>query len=232
MLLEICANSFQSAKNAQEAGAHRIELCQALSLGGITPSYGLLKKVKKELSIETYVLIRPRSGDFCYSDSEFEVMKRDIQICKELGFKGIVSGVLKTDRALDVERTKELVELAKPLLFTFHRAFDEVQNPELVLQQLIELGVERILTSGQKPKAMDGINLLKELHKQADNKITIMPGSGINAENAKQFKEAGFKEIHASTTKPIETNLESTLFGDIQLESNMEEMKSILKVIS
>jgi copper homeostasis protein len=232
MLLEICANSFQSAKNAQEAGAHRIELCQALSLGGITPSYGLLKKVKKELSIETYVLIRPRSGDFCYSDSEFEVMKRDIQICKELGFKGIVSGVLKTDRTLDVGRTKELVELAKPLLFTFHRAFDEVQNPELVLQQLIELGVERILTSGQKPKAMDGINLLKELHKQADNKITIMPGSGINAENAKQFKEAGFKEIHASATKPIETNLESTLFGDIQLESNMEEMKSILKVIS
>ena len=141
MILEICANSFQSAKNAQEAGAHRVELCQEISVGGITPSYGLLKKVKSALSIETMVLIRPRSGNFCYSTADFDVMIRDIQFCKELGFQGIVSGVLNEDNTIDIKRTKELIALSKPLSFTFHRAFDEVQNPEKALLQLIELKV-------------------------------------------------------------------------------------------
>ena len=232
MKLEICANSFQSAKNAQEAGAHRIELCQELSVGGITPSYGLLKKVKAALQIETYVLIRPRSGDFCYSLTEFDVMKKDIEYCKKLGFQGIVSGVLKENKTLDLERTKELIQLSKPLSFTFHRAFDEVPNPDIAIQQLIELGVDRILTSGQKSTAKKGITLLKKLHQQADNKIIIMPGSGVNATNAKLFKDAGFKEIHASASKPISNQNESAIFESIQTESNIDEIKSILKAIS
>lgn len=232
MILEICANSFQSAKNAQEAGADRIELCQELSVGGITPSYGLLKKVKKELSIETMVLIRPRSGNFCYSTADFDVMIRDIQFCKELGFQGIVSGVLNEDNTIDIKRTKELIALSKPLSFTFHRAFDEVQNPEKALLQLIELKVARILTSGQESSAEKGINLLKKLSHQAGNKITIMPGSGINVSNAKLFKDAGFTDIHTSASKPINKVVNASVFKTIQSESNIDEIKSILNAIS
>ena len=129
MQLEICANSYQSAMNAQKAGAHRIELCSELSIGGITPSYQLLKKVMKNLHIPVHVLIRPRGGDFIYSKEEFEMMKENILICKELGSKGIVSGVLHTDNRIDIKRTQELIALSKPLSFTFHRAFDEVPEP-------------------------------------------------------------------------------------------------------
>ena len=200
MKLEICANSYQSAKNAQEAGAHRIELCQELSVGGITPSYGLLKKVIEELDIPVFVLIRPRSGNFVYSDDEFQIMKNDIQVCKDLGCKGIVSGVLKSDNTLDVGRTKVLIELSKPLPFTFHRAFDEVKNPKETLLQLIELGADRVLTSGQKATAEEGLEFLKELNVLAENRIKILAGGGITSKNANLFKEAGLTEIHASAS--------------------------------
>jgi len=200
MKLEICANTYQSAKNALEAGAHRIELCQELSVGGITPSYGLLKKVIEELDIPVFVLIRPRSGNFVYSDDEFQIMKNDIQLCKDLGCKGIVSGVLKPDSTLDDERTKVLINLAKPLSFTFHRAFDEVKNPKAALLQLVELGADRVLTSGQKVTAEEGLELLKELNVLAENRITILAGGGISSKNANLFKEAGLSEIHASAS--------------------------------
>ncbi|MDH7913330.1 copper homeostasis protein CutC [Winogradskyella sp. SYSU M77433] len=200
MKLEICANSYQSAKNACDAGAHRIELCQELSVGGITPSYGLLKKVIEELDIPVFVLIRPRSGNFVYSDDEFQIMKNDIQVCKDLGCKGIVSGILKPDDTIDVERTKILIDLAKPLSFTFHRAFDEVKNPKEALLQLIELGANRVLTSGKKTTAEEGLDLLKELNVLAKNRITILAGGGITSKNANLFKEAGLTEIHASAS--------------------------------
>lgn len=200
MKLEICANSYQSAKNACNAGAHRIELCQEISVGGITPSYGLLKKVIEELDIPTFVLIRPRSGNLVYSDDEFQIMKTDIQLCKDLGCNGIVSGVLKPDNTLDVERTKVLIELSKPLPFTFHRAFDEVKNPKAALLQLVELGADRVLTSGQKVTAEEGLELLKELNVLAENRITILAGGGISSKNANLFKEAGLSEIHASAS--------------------------------
>lgn len=200
MKLEICANSYQSAKNAQEAGAHRIELCQELSVGGITPSFGLLKKVIEELDVPVFVLIRPRSGNFVYSDDEFQIMKNDIQACKDLGCKGIVSGVLKPDNTLDEERTKILIDLAKPLSFTFHRAFDEVKNPKEALLQLIELSANRVLTSGQKATAEEGLELLKELNVLAENRITILAGGGITSKNVNLFKEAGLTEIHASAS--------------------------------
>ena len=229
MKLEICANSYQSAKNALEAGAHRIELCQELSVGGITPSYGLLKKVIEELDIPTFVLIRPRSGNFVYSDDEFQIMKNDIQICKDLGCKGIVSGVLKPDNTLDKERTKVLIDLAKPLSFTFHRAFDEVKNPKNVLLQLIELGANRVLTSGQKTTAEEGLDLLKELNVLAENRITILAGGGITSKNANLFKEAGLTEIHASASSTKKVN--DGMFSVPITFSDPLKIKAILNAI-
>lgn len=229
MKLEICANSYQSAKNAQEAGAHRIELCQELSVGGITPSYGLIKQVKENLNIPTYVLIRPRSGNFVYTDDEFEVMKKDIQTCKDLGCDGIVSGVLKEDKTIDLKRTKEFVELSKPLRFTFHRAFDEVKNPKEALKQLIDLGIECVLTSGQKSSVEEGLSLLKELQKIANGRITILAGGGISPKNASKFKEAGLKEIHASASIKIEQ--EHSMFGMTQTVSDLKIIKAILNEV-
>nr|WP_321236588.1 copper homeostasis protein CutC [uncultured Psychroserpens sp.] len=232
MLLEICANSYQSAKNAKDAGAHRIELCSELAVGGITPSYGLIKQVVHELAIETFVLIRPRSGNFCYSEDEFDIIKNDIQICKDLGCQGIVSGVLNPDNTIDVERTRELVKLTRPLPFTFHRAFDIVPNQESALKQLIKLGIDKVLTSGQYPKAIVGLSALKTLKRQAQNRITILVGGGINSKNVKSFKDAGFDEIHASASKLINTE-SSVYFGNTpQTVSNVKEIKAILKAIA
>jgi copper homeostasis protein len=232
MKLEICTNSYQSAMNAEKAGADRIELCSELSVGGITPSYGLLKKISEEITIPINVLIRPRSGNFQYSKEEFSLMKENIKLCKELGFNGIVSGVLNIDNSIDIERTKKLIELSKPLSFTFHRAFDCVSNPKKSLEILIELKVDRILTSGSQEKATQGIELLKELKQLAKDRIIILPGSGINKKNAVLFKEVGFKEIHTSASKnsPEEKSL---FFGNhTQTVSNIETIKEILKVIT
>lgn len=230
MLLEICANSYQSAKNAQDAGAHRIELCQELSVGGITPSYGLLKQVRDTLSIPVFVLIRPRSGNFVYTEDELDIMKQDIQLCKDLGFQGIVSGVLNTDNTIDLKRTKELVELSRPLSFTFHRAFDCVKNPEEALEQLINLGIERVLTSGLQPSAEKGINTLKKLNEKAKERITILAVGGINQNNAKRFKEIGLKEIHASASSTIESD--GSLFSTPLTFSDSKKIKAILSAIS
>ena len=228
MQLEICANSFQSAMNAQKAGAHRIELCSELSIGGITPSYELLKKVMKDLHIPVHVLIRPRGGNFNYSKEEFEMMKENILICKELGCKGIVSGVLHTDNRIDINRTQELMTLSKPLSFTFHRAFDEVAEPMIAIYELMSMGVDRLLTSGQKNTALEGIDLIVELQEIAKNELIVMPGSGINDLNCKTFKRAGFKEIHASASKKITKRI-SSYYGDtIETVSDFEMIQKIL----
>lgn len=231
MLLEVCANSYQSAKNAEIAGATRIELCSELSVGGITPSYGLLKQVVENTSLQVFVLVRPRSGNFTYSDTEFEIIKKDIEICKELGCHGIVSGILNADNTIDIKRTKELVELSKPLPFTFHRAFDCVPNPKESLRQLIDLGIERVLTSGQQSSAEKGIDLLKELHKISNNNITILAGGGINAENTIKFKEIGLEEIHASASSVVKNDVSKTVFDTVETVSDVEKIKAILKVI-
>lgn len=203
MLLEICANSYQSAINAEKAGAHRIELCSELAVGGITPSYGLIKKVMEDISIPVHVLIRPRSGDFSYSDDEFAIMKTNIQFCKDMGCAGIVSGILKPDNTIDIPRTQELVELSKPMSFTFHRAFDWVQDPKEGIKKLEEIGVNSVLTSGQESSAEHGLSLLKELQKLS--KVSILPGGGVNIQNIQLFQKAGFDEVHLSATKQIQT---------------------------
>ena len=203
MIIEACAESYEYALKAEKAGADRIELCKDLHLDRLTPDYESAKKTIDTLNIPVFILIRPRKGDFMYSDEEFELMKRDIVKFKKMGCKGIVSGVLNDDNTIDIKKTKELVELSRPLEFTFHRAFDKVKNPLNEIENLIELGIDRVLTSGQKDKAIEGLELLKEFKNISKNKIKIMPGSGINKSNIVNFKS--FDEIHGSFKK--ETNL-------------------------
>jgi copper homeostasis protein len=198
MLVEVCANSLESALNAQSAGADRIELCSELGVGGITPSIGLIKLVKERLHIPVHVLIRPRSGHFHYSITEFEVMKADIEACKELGVDGVVSGMLHNNFSIDVEGTRELVELSRPMHFTFHRAFDWLDHPESALATLAQIGVDTVLTSGGTSSAADALEILKTW--QSQTSIIIMPGGGINLTNARNFKEAGLQIIHLSGT--------------------------------
>ncbi len=229
MLLEICANSYQSAINAQLAGAHRIELCQELSVGGITPSYGTIKKVVHEVSIPVFVLIRPRSGNFVYSEAEFEIMKNDIEASKDLRCHGIVSGILNADNSIDIKRTKTLIELSKPMEFTFHRAFDEVLNPSQALEQLIEIGVDRVLTSGQHQTAEEGIKLIEELHIQSNDRLKIMAGAGIKPSNAFKFQVIGLPEIHASAS--VEIMHGNSKFNATQTISDQKIIESILKNI-
>ncbi|MDT7833044.1 copper homeostasis protein CutC [Flavobacteriaceae bacterium S356] len=238
MLVEICTNSYQSAVIAQKAGAHRIELCAELAVGGVTPSYGLIKKVVETLSIPVFVLIRPRSGDFTYSNEEFRIMKENITLCKELGCAGIVSGVLHVDNTIDLERTKKLVEHSKPMQFTFHRAFDWVKNPLESAKQLEKAGVHRVLTSGQETSAEKGLSLLKEL--QSSTSLTILPGGGINIQNATLFRESGFAEIHLSASKQVQTittpkiSMNSPkLLSDTSLtHSDAENIEKILNIVT
>lgn len=240
MKLEICASSYQSAINAQQAGAHRIELCSELAVGGLTPSYGLIKQVVEKLSIPVFILVRPRSGNFTYSNSEFDIMKHNIQLCKDLGCAGIVSGVLNEDNTIDFKRTQELIKCSKPLPFTFHRAFDWTPNPTKALKELIDLGVQRILTSGQESSAEKGLELLQQLKEKANNKITILPGGGINSKNAHLFKNDGFLEIHASAstitqinkTPKVSMNSEKFFNETIEVCSDITKIKSILKSIN
>ncbi len=239
MLLEICTTSIQSALNAESAGAHRIELCSELAVGGITPSFGLIKQTINATNLPVYVLIRPRSGNFTYTEDEFEIMKKDIKRCKKLRCSGIVSGVLNKDSTLDVTKTKTLIELSKPLPFTFHRAFDWVENPFTALEQLIEIGASRILTSGQQPSAEKGLNLLIQLNEKANKRIIILPGGGINAENATLFKQNGFTEIHASASSGfLENNLPKIALNSVHFfdesklfQSDKEKIEAILKVV-
>ena len=226
MILEVCAGSHQSALNAHEGGAQRIELCEKLVLGGVTPRNDLIEVVLNDVSIPVFVLIRPRGGDFVYSNEEFKLMKKSILFCKKIGCKGIVSGVLKKDHAIDIERTTELVELTRPLSFTFHRAFDKVSDPMKELEKLIELGVDRILTSGQESTAENGIDLLKSLQKRANGRITILPGGGINPQNVQMFKENRFTEIHSSARQ---RDRDLSYYDG---HSNLEILKELLQMIS
>ena len=196
MIIEVCAESYEYALNAEKAGADRIELCKDLHLDGLTPDYESAKKTIDSLNIPVYILIRPIERDFIYSNEEFELMKMDIIKFKEMGCKGIVSGVLNDDNSIDIERTKELVELSRPLEFTFHRAFDLVSDPFEEIENLIEIGVTRILTSGQKHKAIEGLEILEEFKNISKNRILIMPGSGISNMNFMKFNS--FNEIHGS----------------------------------
>ncbi|PLX09201.1 MAG: copper homeostasis protein CutC, partial [Marinilabiliales bacterium] len=175
--IEVCCNSLESALNAQQGGAHRVELCSNLYEGGTTPSMGEISLAREKLQIKLNVLIRPRGGDFVYSKDEIEIIKRDILFCKKIGVDGIVIGFLLPDGNIDTKLTKEIVELARPMNVTFHRAYDMCKDPEKALQEIIECGADRLLTSGIKNKAIDGIDNIASLVKMAGDRIIIMPGS-------------------------------------------------------
>ena len=197
MVLEVCIDSVESAVASQEGGASRVELCANLNEGGTTPSAGSIELARKRISIGLHVMIRPRAGDFCYSDLEFEVMRRDIQVAKDLRADGVVLGILNRDGTVDVARMRESVQLARPMNVTFHRAFDESADPFAALEQIIGLGIDRILTSGGKRSAFDGIARIRDLVNKSSGRITIMAGSGVTIRNVKAIiSETRVKDIH------------------------------------
>ncbi len=198
-IIEIATSDFSTTKAAVEGGADRIELCDNLADGGTTPSFGMIKKCREAFHIALYPIIRPRGGDFLYNDEEFSIMLQDVKLCKELGCDGVVIGLLHADGTIDVKRSAQLVEAAYPMGVTFHRAFDRCKDPYAALEQIIEMGCERILTSGQKPAAPDGVELIADLNKLADDRIIIMPGSGVRKENIKMLADkTGCTEFHSS----------------------------------
>ena len=209
VLFEACVDSVEAAVAAQEGGANRVELCADLLEGGITPSSGVIWLARQQLTIPMNVIIRPRGGDFCYSATEFDVMKHDIEHAKQLGADGVVIGILNPDGTVDRERTRALIELARPMSVTFHRAFDMARDPLTTLETLIDLGVDRLLTSGQEETVWEGIDLIATLVKQANGRIIIMPGGGITERNvARIIAHSGVTELHASVRKRVESPMQ------------------------
>jgi len=239
--LEVCANGYESALNAQMGGAKRVELCDNLAEGGTTPSYGQIALSKKNLNIEVWPIIRPRGGDFLYSDLEFSLMKEDIEICKSLNCDGIVIGILEADGNIDKARCAELIELAQPIPVAFHRAFDMSNDMKKALEDLIELGIVRVLSSGGAGSAIGGSEKLAGLVKQANGRISIMPGAGINENNIeKLISTTGATEFHASaknfvSSKMTFRNTESKM-GSIEDEyhyelTSVDKVKGLVDII-
>ncbi len=224
MEIEICCGSIQSAANAKAGGAVRIELCQGLVEGGTTPSPATINYAVKELGLKVFVLVRPRGGDFCYNELEIKTMEQDVEFCKQAGVAGIVVGFLHTDGSIDTELTRRFVKLAAPLPVTFHRAFDRCTDPLRALEEVIDCGCARILTSGCKPTAMEGADVLQQLVQQANGRIKILAGSGVTSENAAELRQkTGAPEIHGSCkiTRP-----------DGSWETDAEQVKKLLEVLA
>jgi copper homeostasis protein len=201
MKIEIVVYNIDSALRAQQGGADRIELCDNPGEGGTTPSYGTIELVRQNVSLDVFVMIRPRGGDFHYSSYEFHCMKRDIWQCQKSSVDGIVFGILNADGTIDKKRCKELIDKARPLKITCHRAFDMTRDPFQALEDCIEVGFDRILTSGQQLQAVQGADLIGELIKQANGRIAIMPGSGVNENTVQEIiSKSGAQEIHFSAT--------------------------------
>ncbi|MEZ4870157.1 MAG: copper homeostasis protein CutC [Caldilineaceae bacterium] len=204
--VEICIDSVEGALAAQQGGAQRVELCDNLLEGGTTPSAGMIALTRQQITIDLNVMIRPRGGDFCYSDLEFAVMRHDIAQAKQLGANGVVIGLLNADGAIDTQRTAELIALARPLSVTFHRAFDMTADPQQALSALIDLGVDRVLTSGLESSALEGMDLLAMLVRQAGARMIVMAGGGINERNvAKIVQQSGVREVHLAARSTTES---------------------------
>jgi copper homeostasis protein len=199
MTCEVVVYNIESALRAQEGGADRIELCDNPGEGGTTPSYGVIENVRQNVSLDIFVMIRPRGGDFCYSNYEFHSMKRDIHQCQKISVDGVVFGILNPDGTIDKKRCKELIERARPLKVTCHRAFDMTRDPFEALEDCIEAGFDRILTAGQQAQALKGVDLIAELIQKANGRIAIMPGSGVNEDTVTEIvSKTKAKEIHFS----------------------------------
>lgn len=204
-MVEVCANGVESCLAAQQGGADRVELCAGIPEGGTTPSYGEIKVARRLLTTtRLHVIIRPRGGDFLYTDLEVERMAADIAVCRELGVDGVVLGCLKADGTIDMDRNRYLLECSKGMSVTMHRAFDRAADPQQALEDAIALGFDRILTSGQHPRAIQGVELLARLHRQAAGRIVLMAGSGVTEDNIKDIHEkTGLTEFHFSAREPV-----------------------------
>jgi len=235
--LEVIGFNIQGCMIAQASGAGRIELCDNPHDGGTTPSYGFIKAAREKLQIALFPIIRPRGGDFLYSNEEFEIMKIDVQTCKQLGCDGVVIGILNADGTVDKARCSQLVELAYPLGVTFHRAFDRVNDASKALEDIIDIGCERILTSGLQPTALQGADMIAALVKQADGRIIIMPGSGVRSDNIIELaKRTGAKEFHTSAR--INTGSKMSYTNEAMKESlrlvnvDEQEIKKIIELLN
>lgn len=221
MKLEICIDNIESALIAAQAGADRLELCGCLAVGGVTPPYSLIKSAVQLCKIPCYVMIRPRAGDFLFSAHEVEMMEQDILIAKQLGARGVVIGALTPQGKIDLAICQRLINAASGMGVTFHRAFDLCQHPQQSLEQLIQLGCERILTSGQNKTALEGAHLLKSLVTQADNRIAIMAGAGINLDNLLPLlQQSAVTEIHLSAktyrTSQMQNHSQAVMGNNVQ----------------
>ncbi|MDL2221467.1 copper homeostasis protein CutC [Parabacteroides sp. OttesenSCG-928-N08] len=237
-IIEICANSAQSCLEAEKGGATRVELCAAIPEGGTTPSYGEIKTAQAVTSsIDINVIIRPRGGDFLYTPLEIESMLYDIALCKELGVYGVVVGCLTAEGDVDVELLHRLVEAARPLSVTFHRAFDVCRDPFVALEQLIEAGCDRLLTSGQQSDAVKGIPLIRELVERAADRIIIMPGCGVREGNIARIEaETGAKEFHTSARRVVESRMifrnEEVPMGSSVVSSEFERVETDRELVA
>jgi len=206
VLIEVCVDSLASAAAAERGGAQRIELCSDLIEGGITPSLGLLQTVRAGISVPLHVIIRPRGGDFCYSEEEFDIMRRDVEIAKRAGADGVVLGILLPSGRIDVARTRQLIELARPMSVTFHRAFDMSADLQHSLEDVSQAGADRLLTSGGEPDCLQGADAIARLVQSARGRIHIMAGGGINAGNVAQIlQRTAVSEIHVGLATAVQS---------------------------
>jgi len=209
VVLEICADSVESAIAAERGGAHRVELCSALAEGGVTPSAGLISAVRSRLTLPLHVIIRPRAGDFLYSSDEFEIMREDVLSAKQHGVDGVVLGMLSENGPIEIDRTRTLIEIARPMQVTFHRAFDMSNDLGRALEDVIASGAERVLTSGAEQSAEAGISNIAALVKQAAGRIAVMAGAGINRSNVGDILDrTGVREIHATARISIDSRMQ------------------------
>jgi len=238
--IEICADGVRSAENAQSAGVECIELCSSLANGGLTPSVGTLSKAIERLFIPTRVLIRPRGGNYIYDDDETEMMITDIMLVKQLGFEGAVVGALNKDGMPDTQKLSLMMQAGEGLKFTFHRAIDACPRPLEAVEQLVELGFDKVLTSGGKHSAIEGYELIGNLQQSFGDRINIMAGGGINADNVLTLlNQTRISNVHASLSRPV-TNYNSALYPDgkdntgaqmVWNETNVDELTRLVKTI-
>lgn len=237
MLLEVCAFNLQSSVIAERVGAKRVELCENPADGGTTPSYGTIKQTREKIGIALYPIIRPRAGNFFYDEEEFAIIKQDILLCKQLGCDGISTGVHLQNGEIDTERLKRIVEWAYPMGVTCHRVFDATPDPFKALEEIIDCGCERILTSGQKTAAPDAINILAELVQQAEGRIIIMPGAGVRSSNIESLiKGTGATEFHTSAriAAPDPVTFRNPAIADATnwYIANEEELNKIMGILN
>jgi copper homeostasis protein len=208
MIFEICVDSVAGVRAAKAAGADRVELCADLLEGGVTPSRGMIRQARTITGIGLNVMIRPRGGDFLFDDDEFAIMRSDVETARDEGADGVVIGLLTSSGEVDVARTRELISLARPLSITFHRAFDMTPEPFRAIEMLIELGVDRVLTSGQEASVLEGLPLIVELIERAGNRVVVMPGGGITERNVDRIVSAAKpSEIHFAALEPIASGM-------------------------